>query len=67
MVISLDGYRTMDAFKLYNDLKFRGKADSIAKELAYIDPSSNEYNAKKEAHDAMVENILNDPLKPKES
>jgi hypothetical protein len=57
----------MDAFKLYNDWKFRGKADNIAKELADIDPESAEYKAKKSAYDAMVKNILNDLLKPKDS
>lgn len=55
----------MDAFKLYNDWKFRDKAEKIAKELSDLDPKSEKYKTKKESYKAMVENILTEMLKPK--
>jgi hypothetical protein len=55
----------LDALRIYNDWKFRSKADHIAKELADLDPESERYKTKKESYNAMVDNILNQMLKPK--
>lgn len=55
----------LDALKLYNDLKFRQKADELAKDLEGLDPNSERYEQKKKEYDATVANILNDLLRPK--
>jgi hypothetical protein len=55
----------MDALRIYNDWKFRSKADHIANELTDLEPESEMYKTKKELYNAMVDNILNEMLKPK--
>lgn len=56
----------VDAIKIYNDYKFRLKADDLQKELDKItDKTSEEYKAKKEEYDANVSNILDELLAPK--
>ena len=61
----------LDALKLYNDLKFREKADELEKErkkLEEKDLKTAEDEAKiqqlRQAHDASVTNILNELLRP---
>ena len=56
----------LDALKLYNDWSFRKKADKLAKDLEELDSGSPEYKKKKAEYDALVANILNDLLKPKD-
>jgi hypothetical protein len=55
----------LDAIKLYNDWKFRQKADSISTELKNLPANSDEYTEKKAEYDATVKNIMDDLLKPK--
>ncbi|UCH97193.1 MAG: hypothetical protein JSV88_10175 [Candidatus Aminicenantes bacterium] len=55
----------MDSLKLYNDWKFRKKADAFALDLKKLPPDSEEYKKKKEQYNAHVANILDDLLKPK--
>ena len=54
----------LDAIKLYNDWKFRQKADAISGELKKLPANSEEYKKKKSEYDAMVKNIMDDLLKP---
>lgn len=54
----------MDAVKLYNDWKFRKKADMLADKLKELDPESEEYRQKKAEYDAAAANILEELLKP---
>jgi hypothetical protein len=54
----------LDALKLYNDWKFRQKADELQKDLAELDPSSSEYAQRSQEYEAAKANILNDLLKP---
>ncbi len=54
----------MDAVKLYNDWKFRKKADKLAYELKELDRQSEDYKKKKAEYDAAAANILEDILKP---
>ena len=56
----------LDALKLYNDWSFRRKADALGKELESLATDSPEYEKKKAEYDALVANILDDLLKPKE-
>jgi hypothetical protein len=59
----------MEALKLYNDWKFRQRADTAADELKEIEErgeiNSVEYKQKQKEYDAAVANILNKALKPK--
>lgn len=54
----------LDALKLYNDWKFRQKADELAAQLAGPDQDVNERKKTLEAYGAAVANIQNDLLKP---
>jgi hypothetical protein len=54
----------LDALKLYNDWRFRKKADEVAEALKKLPPDSPEHKAKKAEYDALVKNILDDVLKP---
>lgn len=55
----------IDAIKVYNDYKFRRKADDLKEDLDKINnKESEEYLESKKEYDALVENILEDVLKP---
>jgi hypothetical protein len=56
-----------DALKVYSDRQFRRKADEVSKQLASVDPNSNEGKALKKKYDGYVANILDDILKPTKS
>lgn len=56
----------VDAIKIFNDYKFRRKADELKEELDEIkDKESEEYRLKEEEYNANISNILDDLLKPK--
>ena len=56
----------VDAIKIFNDYKFRRKADKLKEELeAFEDKESKEYKLKEEEYNANISNILDDVLKPK--
>lgn len=56
----------VDAIKIYNDYKFRRKADKLKEELnGFKDKKSKEYKDKEEIYNANISNILDDLLKPK--
>lgn len=54
----------VDAFRLYNDLRFRKEADKLATQLP-TDANSDEYKAVKKKMDALLANIGEQLLKPK--
>jgi hypothetical protein len=55
----------MEALKVYNDWRFRQRADRMAEELQGLRKGSSEYKQMKKEYDATVANILNKALKPK--
>jgi hypothetical protein len=56
----------MDSLKLYNDLKFRRRADELLAEMGELEDGSEKYNRKKVEYDAAIANIMEDLLKPKD-
>jgi len=54
----------VDALKLYNDWKYRSRADLLQGELKKLKPESDAYTKKKAEYDALVKNILSDVMKP---
>jgi hypothetical protein len=54
----------IDALKLYNDWKYRNRADVLQGELKKLDPGSDAFTKKKAEYDALVKNILSDVMKP---
>tara|TARA_R110002049_G_scaffold1062_1_gene7944 strand:+ start:192 stop:770 length:579 start_codon:yes stop_codon:yes gene_type:complete len=58
----------LDGLKLYNDLKFRKKADAIMERMKQIgDTEDAEYKKLREQYDALVKNIKEEVLIPDES
>ncbi len=56
----------VDAIKIFNDYKFRRKADKLKEELdEFVDKESKEYKLIEEKYNANISNILDDLLKPK--
>jgi hypothetical protein len=56
----------VDAVKLYSDLRFRKEADKLSERLEELDPNSDEFKAMKKKIDALLANVGEKMLKPKE-
>ena len=54
----------MDAVKLYNDMKFREKAQQVANGLKGMDKTDARYGEMTKRFDSLVSSILNNDLKP---